>query len=355
MKNIFGVILAGGKGERFWPMSRGMRPKQLIPVISNKTMLEETVTRLEEFIANKDVFVIATEQLKEPIADLDCMPEENVLTEPFGKNTALAIGYAAVKMEYLDPDSVMLVCPADHSITSVEQFRETVEIGYEYALQGNLVTFGITPTRPEIGYGYIELGEPVEDDKVYSIKSFKEKPNLKVANAYIKSGNTLWNSGIFLWRTKDILEAINKYLPEMHKQLMDFGKHIDRDSEKDALYKLYKKCKAISIDFGVMERADNIIIVRSQFKWDDVGNWNALERSRDADKNGNISSGEVIAVNANNNIFYSDSGLIAAMGVDDIVIVKTEDVTLVVNKRDTAQIKQLIKELNENKEFKKYL
>lgn len=355
MKNIFGIILAGGKGERFWPMSRGIRPKQLIPVISNRTMLEETVIRLEEFIPNKDVYVIATEQLKEPISNLECMPEDNVLSEPFGKNTALAIGYAAIKMSQIDQDSVMLVCPADHSINTVEQFSETVELGYEYALQGNLVTFGITPTRPEIGYGYIELGKPIEDDKVYSIKSFKEKPNLKVANTYIKSGNTLWNSGIFLWRTKDILEAIKKYLPDMHKNLMEFKMHIDKNTEKDALYKLYKKSKAISIDFGVMEQADNIVIVRAQFKWDDVGNWNALERSRETDENGNIVSGEVVSLNSNNNIFYSDSGLIAAMGIDDIVVVKTEDVTLICNKRDTAQIKELIEQLNANEELKKYL
>lgn len=355
MKNLFGIILAGGKGERFWPMSRGNRPKQLLPIISDKTMLEETVDRLEGFIDNEKIFTVSTEHLYKPIAALNVLEEDNVLTEPFGRNTALAIGYSAVKMRYIDEESTMLVCPADHEIASIADFKKTVELGYKYAQQDNLVTFGITPTRPEIGYGYIELGKPLEDEKVFEIESFKEKPNLKVASSYLKSGNTLWNSGIFLWKTSAILSAIENYIPDMYESLQKFSEHIGKDSEQDAVEKLYDEAPATSIDFGVMERADNIVIVRAQFKWDDVGNWNALERTRESDHEGNVTHGNVITMNSENNVIYSEDGLIAAVGVDDVVIVRTKDVTLVCNKRDTGQIKALLKQINDSDKLKEYL
>ncbi|MFO7861226.1 MAG: mannose-1-phosphate guanylyltransferase [Desulfosalsimonas sp.] len=355
MENLFGIILAGGKGERFWPMSRGNRPKQLLPIISDKTMLEETVERLEGFIDNERIFTVSTEHLHKPIAELNVLEEDNVLTEPFGRNTALAIGYSAVKMRHINENSTMLVCPADHEIASIADFKKTVELGYKYAQQDNLVTFGITPTRPEIGYGYIELGKPLEDEKVYEIEAFKEKPNLKVASAYLKSGNTLWNSGIFLWKTSAILSAIENYIPDMYESLQKFSEHIGKDTEQEALKKLYDEAPATSIDFGVMERADNIVIVRAQFKWDDVGNWNALERTREADDEGNVVHGNVITMDSENNVIYSEDGLIATVGVNDVVVVRTKDVTLVCNKRDTGQIKALLKQINDSDKLKEYL
>ncbi len=355
MNNIFGVILAGGKGERFWPMSRIEKPKQLLPIISEKTMLEETVLRLEHFIRNENIFVIATEKIKNPIMNLNCLKADNVFAEPFGRNTALAIGYAAKKMNHINPDSIMLVCPADHDIKTVSQFKKTIELGYKYALDGNLVTFGITPIRPESGYGYIEIGEALKDDKVYKINSFKEKPNLKIATSYLKGGKTLWNSGIFLWKTKEILKSIKKYIPDMYNNLVEFSNYIGTDKENNALLNLYKNCKSTSIDFGVLEQADNIVIVRAQFNWDDVGNWNALERTMNADDRGNICTGEVEILNSNNNVVYSEKGLIAVLGVDDLVIVRTNDVTYVCSKRDTASIKSLIEKIGKNDKLKKYL
>ena len=355
MDNIFGVILAGGKGERFWPMSRIKKPKQLLPIISKKTMLEETVLRLEHFIKNDDIYVIATEQIRKPIIDLNCLKTKNVFAEPFGRNTALAIGYAAIKMNHINPNSIMLVCPADHDIKTVSQFEKTIELGYKYALQGNLVTFGITPVRPDIGYGYIEIREALQDEKVYKINTFKEKPNLKVATSYLKGKKTLWNSGIFLWKTEEILKSIEKHIPDMYNNLVEFEDHIGTDNESKALLALYKKCKSTSIDFGVLEQADNIVIVRAQFEWDDVGNWNALERTMNVDDKGNTCSGEVETLNANNNVVYSEKGLIAVLGVDDLVIVKTDDVTYVCSKRDTASIKSLIEKIGKNDKLKKYL
>lgn len=355
MDKLYGVILAGGRGERFWPMSKRERPKQLLPITGKKTMIEETFSRMASFIHKENIISIGTETIDEAIKDLKLFSEGNTLTEPFGRNTALAIGYAAVMIHHKDPGSVILVCPADHDIHTEKDFKATIMAGYDFALKDNIVTFGITPVRPEIGYGYIEIGEELVKDSVYRIKSFKEKPNLKVATSYIKSGNTLWNSGIFLWKTAVILDAIRKFLPDMAACLDEFSKHIGTDKEKSAMEKLYKDSPATSIDFGVMEQAENIVIVRAGFKWDDVGDWNALERIKNTDKSGNIMEGEVVEINSENNIMFSEDGLIAAVGVKDLVIVRTKDITLVCRQRDTNEIKALLKEIEKNNKLSKYL
>lgn len=352
---IYGVILAGGKGERFWPKSKQTNPKQLLAIISNRSMLEETVERLSSIIEHEKIMIIGTTLIEESIRELKVVNDNNLLSEPFGKNTALAIGYTAVKIRKLDSEAVMLVCPADHSIHTNKDFLSTIETGYEFALKGNLVTFGVTPIRPDEGYGYIEIGEELIENKVYKIKSFKEKPNIKTARAYLKKGNTLWNSGIFLWRVKDILSAIEKYLPEMYKLLLDFEKTIGTPAEKDGLLKLYTESQSISIDFGIMEQASNIVICRAQFSWDDVGDWNALERIKSKDKNGNILDGNVREINSMNNIVSCDSGIVCLIGVEDMIVVRTRHETLICKKSETGEIKNLLKILEKDEKFKKYL
>jgi len=354
MKNLYGVILAGGRGERFWPISRMKRPKQLLPIVNDKPMIEETINRLS-FIDNSRIFIVGTKTIEESIKKLDLVDENNLYSEPFGKNTALAIGYTAVKLNKINPDSIMLITPADHDINDSNSFQATIKDSYDYALKNYLITFGITPTRPEVGYGYIELGEALLENKIYKIKSFKEKPNLKTANTYLKKGNILWNSGIFLWKTSEILNEIKLHLPDMYKELMHFQKFIDTNEEEKALNKMYKKCKSISIDFGVMEQSKKIIIVRTHFKWDDVGNWIALERLKKKDKNNNIMLGDIVELNANDNILYAEDGLIATIGVEDLIIVRTKDITFVAKKRDINDIKSLIKKIEKNNELKKYL
>ncbi len=354
MDKLYTMILAGGRGERFWPLSTRKKPKQLLPIVSNKTMLEETINRLS-FIDKERIFIIGTDLIKDSIEKLNLINSNHILSEPMGRNTALAIGYSAIKLRNIDPDSIMLVCPADHDIFTEKDFMETIKIGYDFALKDNLITFGITPTRPEVGYGYIELGENLLEEKVYRIKSFKEKPNLKTANSYLKKGNTLWNSGIFLWKTHTILQAIKEHLPEMYEKLLEFEKTINTEKEKDALFKLYNECNSISIDFGVMEQAKNIVIVKALFKWDDVGHWNALERIKRKNKHNNIEEGDVITIDSEDNIIYSQDGLIATIGVQDLVIVRTEKITLVCNKRDVNEIKNLLKQLDKDTKLNKYL
>lgn len=355
MNNVFGVILAGGKGERFWPKSKERMPKQLLQIVSDKSMLQETVERLSSFISKDNIYVVSTESIKDSIKGLDILDEQRILAEPFGKNTALAIGYSAVKLKKLNPEATMLVCPADHNIFPAKDFQATIKTGLEFAKRGNLVTFGITPVRPDEGYGYIEMGEEIVENSVYKIKSFKEKPNIKIAKQYLKKGNTLWNSGIFLWRVKDILAGLEKYMPEMYMKLEEFSEHVGKESEGSALEKLYNECTSTSIDFGVMEQASNIVIVRARFSWDDVGDWNALERIRTKDKDGNITEGDVMQLNSKNNIIISDTGFIAAIGVDDLIIVKTDNEILICRKNETAEIKNLLKEIQKNDKLKKYL
>lgn len=355
MDKIYGLILAGGRGERFWPKSKKSKPKQLLPIISKKSMIEETFTRLNSFIDKNNIYVVTTENLKESIESLSLFEKENIIYEPFGKNTALAIGLSAIRLKHLNKDSLMLVCPADHNIFPDREFQNTIHIGMEYALKDNLVTFGITPTRPDEGYGYIEIGEELLQEKVYRIKSFKEKPNVKRAISYLKKGNTLWNSGIFLWKVETLLKSIEKYLPEMYKGLIEYEKHIKLEDEKEHLLKLYQDAPSTSIDFGIMERAENIVIVRALFNWDDVGDWNALERIKNKDKEGNIIEGEVVALNSKNNIVISEFGLVTLIGISNLVIVKTEKEILICKKNETGEIKNLLKILENDEKFEKYL
>jgi len=353
--NIYGVILAGGKGERFWPKSKQTKPKQLLSIISNKSMLEETVERLSLIVEHDKILVVGTTLLEESIKNLNVVKTKNILLEPFGKNTALAIGYSAIKIREENDDGTMLVCPADHSIHTNKDFQATIETGCEFTLKGKLVTFGVTPIRPDEGYGYIELGEELIKNKVYKIKSFKEKPNIKTARAYLKKGNTLWNSGIFLWRVSDILSEIEKYMPEMYKGLLEFEKSIGTSSEKDALLKLYNESQSTSIDFGIMEQSVNIVICRAQFSWDDVGDWNALERIKNKDKNGNIFNGDVKEINSKNNIVSCEGGIVCLIGVEDMIVVRTRHETFICKKNETEEIKNLLKILEKDEKFKKYL
>ncbi len=354
------VIIAGGRGERFWPKSRIRTPKQLLPIASKKSMIYETVKRISPLVTSKDILIIARRGLGARIKkDLPKIPTKNIISEPFGRDTAAAVGLGAILAEKKDPDSVMVVLPADHVIGEPKKFLKTLRVAIKAARDtDNLVTMGIKPNRPETGYGYIEIGSPVRQfasSPVYEVKRFAEKPDRKKALKFMKSGRYLWNSGMFIWRTSVILKAMRKHMPQLYRGLLEIQEALGTSQEKKAIEKVYKKLDKISIDYGIMEKAKNTLVVKADYLWDDVGNWQALERISVKDKERNITKGEVSSLDTRDSIILCDKGMVGTIGIKDLIIISTEDATLICPKDRAQEVKELVHKLGKNKKLKKYI
>ena len=358
---IYGIILAGGKGERFWPLSRADRPKQFLRLISDKMMLEETIDRVLPLIPLERIRIVTGQSMSDTILKTtNGVTEQNILGEPFGRNTCAAIGLAAVHVLKEDPDAVLAVLSADHLIRPAQKLLDVIEAGAEAAAAGDwLVTIGIAPTRPETGYGYIKLGDLYEQkgkNKIFHVSGFTEKPKAAVAQEYYFSRTYLWNAGMFLWSAKSILKAIDKCHPELGKALDEYSNTIGTGKEMDARLKMYKETKSISIDFAVLERADNVLTIRGDFVWDDVGDWNALSRYRDRDNDNNVLVGETILHDSFETTVYNEGdGIIACIGVADLVVVRSGNITMVAHKTKAPEIKELLAKLGEDESNRKYL
>jgi mannose-1-phosphate guanylyltransferase len=358
---IYGVIMAGGRGERFWPLSSESRPKQLLPITSSRSMLQVTIDRIEDFIPVERTLIVAGTNLKDPIvAQCERLTGANVLTEPFGRNTCLAVAYAAIHLHQKDPEAVMVVLSADHLIEPASKLVKIMKVGTALATkEDKLITIGIVPTRAETGYGYIELDDEyrvMDDVSVYTVSAFKEKPRPTVAQQYYYDGRHLWNSGMFVWSTKTILSALEEHMPEMHEALMEYAKHIGKDDEDEARDHLYSEAEAVSIDVAVMEQADNVLTIKGDFVWDDVGSWMSLQRFMERDEENNVVVGSAVTLNTFESTIYNESdGLVAALGISDVVIARAGDVVMVAHKTQLDQIKDLLAKLAEDEELKKYL
>lgn len=343
---IYAIILGGGRGERFWPKSTISSPKQLLPIISETPMLKETVERISVLVSKENVIIVTPKNLESSIKQQDTSPRRaSLLLEPFGRNTAPAIGYAAISIE--NPDSIMIVLPADHFIPNQQKFIRTMKSGIKIAEMGYLVTFGIVPSRPETGYGYIEAGDRL-NAMAYKVKSFKEKPNQKRAQEFIKQENFFWNSGMFIWKVSSILDAIRQHMPEIYKGLLEIKK------KKRTPDEVYTDFPNISIDYGVMEKADNVVVIKGDFIWDDVGNWLALERFKDKDRQGNVVEGNLINIDTHDSIIVSDKGLIGTLGIKDCIIVKSGDAILICAKHRAQEVKKLVHKIQE-RGFERYI
>lgn len=358
---IYGVVLAGGKGERFWPLSRADRPKQFLKLTSDKMMLVETMDRVLPIIPYEKMRVVTSRSMEQFILNnVDVLDKSNILSEPVGRNTCAAIGLAAVHLLKDDPEAVMVVLSADHLISPPEKLQKIIAAGTKIAAEKDtLITIGIVPTRVETGYGYIKMGEEEQKEgnlTFYGVSGFTEKPKAAVAHEYYYSGNYLWNSGMFIWSAKTILNAIKKYQPELSSLLEDYAPKIGTPDEQQAREELYENAISISIDFAVLEHANNVITVRADIHWDDIGGWNALTRYKKRDVDNNVKEGQVVTLDSYETTVYNNTdGLIACVGVSDVVVVRSEDITLVVHKTKADKIKELLAELNENEDTKKYL
>ncbi len=349
------LIMAGGKGERFWPRSREKSPKQLQKVYSHRTLLEETLVRARGITDSSRIFIGCNGSLKKAIlASHKGIKPENFVVEPEGRNTAPIVALAALQLERKFPGSVQVVMSADHFISPVQEFKKTITRAYRAAREGWLVTLGVPPSRPETGYGYIEAGKEMAGLDARSIHSFVEKPDLNRAMKYIKRENYYWNSGIFIWSGETILSEFRQHAPE----ILDPLEKSYRSTA--ALKKSFQKIPSQPVDIAILEKSKKIAMVPATFTWDDVGSWLSLERISRADRDGNILSpvegkGELFVHDATGNIVSSSHKLVAMLGVHDLILVEDDGVLFVSSRSSVSEIKSMMGRMRENPSLQKYL
>lgn len=342
------LIMAGGRGERFWPKSRQILPKQFLSLTDDgKTMIQLTVERILPLVKPEDIYIATNRDYKELVRrQLPSLPEENILCEPMGKNTAPCIGLGAVHMAKKYGDAVMMVLPSDHLIKYNSIFCSTLTDACAVAEQrSNLVTLGITPDSPETGYGYIKFLPENTLGRAFKVERFVEKPDLETVKAYLATEQYLWNSGMFVWKVSAILENLERFLPETYAGLRKIGAAIGTAEEMQVLEREFQNFQSVSIDYGVMEKAENIYIVSGSFGWDDVGSWLAVGRIKKTNEFGNVIDGNVVAVDTKNTIIQGGEKLIALVGLENTIVVDTEDALLVCKKDHAGEIKKVLEML----------
>lgn len=360
---IYAVVMAGGRGERFWPKSRNARPKQLLKLTGNLTMIEETVDRIREVTDAEHILVITNREYVDAIRELlPELPPGNIIGEPAGRDTGpcAALAAALVK-ERGGADAVMLLLPADHAIRRRRELTEVLRDAAVLAAErpGCLVTIGVPPTGPETAYGYIHCGEELKmrsRTRFYRSLGFKEKPNAERARAFVEAGCYRWNSGMFIWQIRSLYEAFRRHAPELAELFDDIGALIRAGKFESGLAERFLAARKISIDYAVMEKAEDVAVAECRFDWDDVGSWTALRNHLPVDGDGNAVEGLFAGVDTRNlTVVGSADHLIAAIGVQDLVIVNTGDVTLVCRASEAQRIRELVKLADTRPELKKYL
>jgi mannose-1-phosphate guanylyltransferase len=352
-RGTYVAIMAGGIGSRFWPLSRVGYPKQFLDILgTGKTLVQQTFERFASFVPVENVYVVtANEYIGITREQLPQVPPENILGEPFRKNTAPCIAYISFKLQAKDPNGCLVVAPADHLILHEDRFRETCEEALKFVNHFNaLITIGITPTYPNTGYGYIQHEDREATPSVFKVKTFTEKPNKELAETFISSGDFLWNSGIFIWKIKNGIAAFQKHLPEMYELFAGEEGKYNTPEEKPLIENIYPQCSNISIDFGVMEKADNVYVIPAAFGWSDLGTWNSAWENMDKDYLGNAVAGnKVIVFDANKCVVHvPDDKLVVLQGLEDFIVADTKDVLLICHKDKEQEIKEYVAEVKRN-------
>lgn len=327
MSSVYAVIMAGGSGERFWPKSRRRLPKQFLPIVSKKSMIEETIARLKGLVPEDRIYIVTNKIQASLIKG-----RRNVIAEPLSRNTAPCIALSARIIQKRDPNAVMVVLPSDHHINDISKFQDAIRAAVK--MDSVLVTLGIKPKFPHTGYGYIRKGKRLGRG-LYKVSRFTEKPDLVTAKRYIASGRYFWNSGIFVWKVGTILEEIKRYLPDLYS-LSKTG---------------YRNADNISIDYGIMEKTNRAVVLEAGFAWDDVGNWASLDKHKAKDKDGNILQGDAVVRDVNNSIIISEAPLVAGIGIRDMIVVATKDSVLICPKDRAEEVKSIVGMLKDNKKY----
>ncbi|MFZ5433915.1 MAG: mannose-1-phosphate guanylyltransferase, partial [Calditrichota bacterium] len=339
---LHSVIMAGGIGARFWPISRRRKPKQLLDLLGERSLIEQTLSRIEPLIPPDRQWIVTNRDQATMIREVvpSFLPRQFII-EPMGRNTAPAIGLSAVHLLHRDPDAVMTVLPADHRIATVEKFRHCLETAVKLVEKSDtLATIGIEPTRPDTGYGYIQVdqGASINVPDVFRVKTFAEKPNAATARLFLESGEFVWNSGIFVWRADTIMKQIAEYLPKWYGGLQEIAGAIGTADEDEVTKNVFSGLKGISIDYGVMEHAPQVVVIRGDFGWSDVGSWDEIWRLIPHDKNGNAKQGEVISAESQNNLIMAKDRLIALVGVKDLIVVDAGDAILICPREESQRV-----------------
>ncbi|SRR5581483_8915535 len=342
---LYALVLAGGSGERFWPLSRKARPKQLLKLVSAKTLLEETLARIDGLVPRERILILTNVEQEKSVRELlKNFPRENIIAEPAKRDTAAAIALGTGWVAMRDHAATMIVLPADHVIKDAAAFQETMKLAATTAEEtGGLVTIGVKPTWACPGFGYIELGEAMKKKGVYRVVRFREKPNVDLAESFVRSGNFRWNSGMFVWSVPTLLSEFNRHAPK----LADFISQLRAEGNfEKSLRERFNKLPRISFDYTIMEKADRVFAVEAGFDWDDVGSWSAVAKYFQQDEHGNASNRETTMSDSTNNIVFSDDGAkIALLGVHNLIVVRTGDALLVCHRHQAEKIKHLVGKL----------
>jgi len=348
---LFAVIMAGGVGSRFWPRSKERTPKQLLKIFGERTMIQDTVVRLDGIIKKENIFIITNKvQKNEIVNQLPQLPEENIIEEPFGRNTAACIGLASIIIEKKSKDGVTIILPADHIIKDVEAFHSTLKRASSFAYNSNgLVTIGIKPSRPETGYGYIQIDETVVEDEIFKVYTFAEKPNYATAVRFVESGDFFWNSGMFIWRVDAILGEIKQHMPELYEGLVTIKKDIGTPQFESTLSNTYGLLRNISIDYGIMEKSQKVYLTKGEFAWSDVGSWEEVYQLSEKNEDGNAVFGNAFTQMTADSYIFSPNKFSAVIGVENLIIINTDDALLVCRRDQAQEVKKIVDHLKINK------
>lgn len=350
--NNYVAIMAGGIGSRFWPISRSNYPKQFIDILgTGSTLLQSTYERFCRFIPKENIYVVTSAEYTIIVKDqLPTLPEANIVGEPQRKNTAACIALISKKLEKLNPEANLIVAPSDHTIENEAAFQQNCIQALEYTQHNDaFVTLGIKPTYANTGYGYIQYDKTSPKNNIYTVKRFTEKPNKETAKEFINNGDYLWNSGLFIWKAKDVNKAFENYMPDMYQYFQNNYQDLNTPSEPTAVATIYRDCESISIDYAILEKAKNVYVIPADFGWSDLGTWNSAWENFEKDTDQNAVAGvNTLLMQAHGNIVHStDKKLIVVGGVDDLIIVNTPDAILICKKENEQQIKDYLVKIKE--------
>ncbi|HMG66400.1 MAG TPA: mannose-1-phosphate guanylyltransferase [Chitinophagaceae bacterium] len=349
-KHHYVAIMAGGIGSRFWPMSRTNYPKQFLDILgTGKTLIQQTFERYSKVVAKENIYVVTSNEytalVKKQLPDI---ADENILNEPYRKNTAPCIAYISFKLISKDPKACLVAAPSDHLVLETDEFVKTTHRALEFVDHLNaFVTLGVKPTHPNTGYGYIQHDTVEAGPGIFKVKTFTEKPNIDLAKTFIASGDFLWNAGIFFWKVKNILTAFERYLPEMYEVFAAEKDKFNTDEETAVINDIYPQCSNISIDFGIMEKADNVYVIPASFGWSDLGTWNSAWENIEKDSLGNAIAGKkVIVIDAKKCMVHvPDTKLVVLQGLENFIVVDTKDALLICRKEKEQEIKDYVAEV----------